>query len=333
MKHWKFKIMSRSKLKRLADQVQTVKGIDLEFCDEEYSGREVNRLESGLRYLLKEHKELESVKISKSHRTNDRTLPVFTDSSLEAIFSHQSMKSIDLEFCKISGEIDVTTTKLALQNLKLVWCIELTEIGLVCLLNMIDGESLTVLDLSYSDILFSKISSCITTFPNLEVLDLNMCIIGEENLQAFLKRTGDRLRIINLGRNDISLASIGSLPITFPWLEELDLSNCDNLTDSGLISLLNKVGVQLTHLSIADSSSISLSQADSLISNFPKLTYLYMRRCRNITDSGLLSLLNRTGCLSSLRHLNIEGTNVSLTYVSDIRARYPNIPLLYTLMV
>ena len=231
----------------------------------------------------------------------------------------------DLEFCEITGEIDVTTTKLALQVLKLVWCIELTEIGLVCLLNMIDGESLRELDLAYSNILFYKISSCITTFPNLEVLDLNMCIIKEENLKAFLRRTGDRLKKITLCYNDISLASIGSLPITFPWLEELDLSSCDNLTDSGLISLLNKVGVQLTHLSIEECSSISLSQADSLTSNFPKLNYLYMQGCRNITDSGLLSLLNRTGCLSSLRFLNIDRTNVSLTCVTDIRARYPNI--------
>jgi len=311
MKHWKFKEMTECKLKRLADQVYTVKGIDLEMFNEEYYGKGVS-----WQYLLKEHRELESVKIGRSE---------FTYRSLQAIFSHQSMKSIYLEDCRIIGKIDVTTTKIALKVLKLVDC---NDIDLLCILNMINGEGLTELDLSenYSDI--SKISSCATTFPNLEVLNLMMSNITEENLKAFLERSGDKLKKINLGHTEISLASIGSLPITFPWLEELNLGYCSDLTDAGFISLLNMVGVQLAKLDI-EGSRISLSQADSLISSFPKLTYLNIERCRSITDSGFLSLLNRAGCGNSLRYLNAVGTNVSATCVSDIRARYPNIRLLY----
>ena len=306
-------------------------GIDLKmFDEEEYSRMDVNWLESGLEYLLKEHKELESVKIGSVKIGKSKC----TDRSLQAIFSFPNMKSIHLEKCDIRGEIDATTPKLALKVLKLVYCCELTRVGLLNLLNLIDGKSLTELDVHLSTScnnhnVFSKISSCATTFPNLEVLNIIFYKMTEENLYAFLERSGDKLKNLNLRHTEISLDSICYLPITFPWLEILDLGFCRNLTDAGFISLLNKVGVKLTKL-VIKRNSMSLAQADTLTSTFPKLNYLDMEGCHNITDSGFLSLLNRAGCLSSFRIINIDKTNVSAACVADLRTKCPRIQMTST---
>jgi len=293
------------------------------FDEEEYSRMDVNWLESGLEYLLKEHKELESVKIGSVNIGKSKC----TDRSLQAIFSFPNMKSIHLEKCDIRGEIDATTPKLALKVLKLVYCCELTRVGLLNLLNLIDGKSLTELDVHLSTScnnhnVFSKISSCATTFPNLEVLNIIFYKMTEENLYAFLERSGDKLKNLNLRHSEISLDSICYLPITFPWLEILDLGFCRNLTDAGFLSLLNRVGVQLTRLDI-NRNSLSLSQADSLNVTFPKLKELYMEGCCNITDSGFISLLNRVG--AQLTSLNIKRNSLSLSQVDSLTATFPKL--------
>ena len=283
-----------------------------------YYGVDFSVLEEDLEYLLEKHQEVESVKLAGS---------CFKDKSLQAIFSHQTMKSIDLKNSDVTGEIDVNTTKLALKVLKLRGCDKLTDIGFLRLLNLIDGKSLTELDVDLSTCynnhkVFSKISSCETTFPNLEVLNIIFYKMTEENLNVFLERSGDKLKNLNLRHSEISLDSICYLPITFPWLEILDLGFCRNLTDAGFLSLLNRVGVQLTRLDI-NSNSLSLSQADSLNVTFPKLKELYMEGCCNITDSGFISLLNRVG--AQLTSLNIKRNSLSLSQVDSLTATFPKL--------
>jgi len=310
MKHWKFKIMSRGKLKRLADQVRTIKGI--EFNDEKYE------VQSGLKYLLKEHMELESIIIGGSGCTNR---------ILQAVFSHPSMKTIHFNDCVITGEIGKTNTKLALKVLKLISCDYLTDVGLVCLFNRIEGESLTELDLSHCGSrknTLTMVSSCSVTFPNLEILNLWNCGLSDDILLTFFSKTGEKLKKLVLGANSISLSSINSLATGLPWMEKLILGSCDNLSEAGLISLLNKVGVHLIELDLSF-NDIELSQAGSLTATFPKLRDLNLKGCENITEVGLLSLLNKTGCGNSLKTLNLNWSHVGEDCVTNVRAQYPNI--------
>ena len=284
----------------------------IEFNDEKYE------VQSGLKYLLKEHMELESIIIGGSGCTNR---------ILQAVFSHPSMKTIHFNDCVITGEIGKTNTKLALKVLKLISCDYLTDVGLVCLFNRIEGESLTELDLSHCGSrknTLTMVSSCSVTFPNLEILNLWNCGLSDDILLTFFSKTGEKLKKLVLGANSISLSSIKSLATGFPWMEKLILGSCDNLSEAGLISLLNKVGVHLIELDLSF-NDIKLSQAGSLTATFPKLRDLNLKGCENITEVGLLSLLNKTGCGNSLKTLNLNWSPVGEDCVTNVRAQYPNI--------
>ena len=101
-------------------------------------------------YLLRSHPELESFKITGGEDGNE-----FTDRALLALFSHESMLTIQLNYChEITGELQtgwkLRLNQISLKVLNLRNCKSITNIGLVCLLNL-TGESLVELDLSFDE--------------------------------------------------------------------------------------------------------------------------------------------------------------------------------------
>jgi hypothetical protein len=87
---------------------------------------------------------------------------------------------------------------------------------------------------------------------------------------------------------DAGLASLA--PLT--GLQQLDLSECDNITDAGLASLAPLTGLQQLGLSRCDKiTDVGLASLAPLTG----LQQLDLSRCRNITDAGLASLAPLTG--------------------------------------
>ena len=104
-------------------------------------------VDASIDYLLRSHPELESFKITGGEDGNE-----FTDRALLALFSHESMLTIQLNYChEITGELQtgwkLRLNQISLKVLNLGYCKSTTNIGLVCLLNL-TGESLVELDLS-----------------------------------------------------------------------------------------------------------------------------------------------------------------------------------------
>jgi len=276
-----FSEISADSLILMSDQVQTVKGIEIGLL---YG----NRVDASIRYLLIHHPELESFKVNSSH---------CSDKSLNALLFHPNIRTIQLPSCgritgeNISKEPD-SEAKLSLKVLDLSWCHKLTDIGLVGLLNLTDGECLTELNLSSTFITFDNIGDLTTSFHNLKQLRLDSCFsITEAGAISLLNRVGGELTWLSLPYTKLTL---DNLTTSLTKLEQLNLCDCPNVTDTGVVKLLNRVGGELRHLNLLY-SNITLDKIRDLTASFPKLEQLRLSCCPNITEAGLISLLHRVG--------------------------------------
>ena len=258
-----------------------------------FSGIEIgllygNRVDASIRYLLIHHPELESFKLNSS---------ACSDSSLNALLFHPNIRTIRLPSCgritgeNISKEPD-SEAKLSLKVLDLSWCHKLTDIGLVGLLNLTDGECLTELNLTCTFITFDNIGDLTTSFHNLKQLRLDSCFsITEAGAISLLNRVGGELTWLSLPYTKLTL---DNLTTSLTKLEQLNLCDCPNVTDTGVVKLLNRVGGELRHLNLLY-SNITLDKIRDLTTSFPKLEQLRLSCCPNITEAGLISLLHRVG--------------------------------------
>jgi len=263
-----------------------------------------------IQYLIQpHHPELESVKNKRSS---------CSDSSLQALFSHPNIRIIKLRYCPlITGEILYTDSEVKpkLKVLDLGGCRKLTDIGVVGLLNLTDGETLTELDLQDTNITLDNISDLNIRLPKLEKLSLGECFNITDAVISLLNTVGGELKHLDLSETFITLDNIGDLNTTLLKLEYLDLGCCDNITDTGTISLLNMVGGELKHLDHSD-SNITLDNIGDLNTTLLKLEYLGLGGCFYIKDTGTISLLNRVG--GELRVLDLSDTNITLDNSKDL---------------
>jgi len=334
LKFFMFSEISADRLKLLSDQVFTVKGVETK----QLTGDSSSAHESML-YLIKHHGEMESFRIrspfstSSSCSSDDVFNSSFGDSSLEALLSHPNMRIIQLTSCSLTGKnlfqnpesetepkqplqgLDPgSRPKLSLKVLDLGSCLNLTDLGLVSLFNLVDGDSLTHLIFSGTSISLASLEDIATSFTKLEILALDACDrITNTSAISFLNRVGDELKDLNLSYTSISLANIEDLTSSLLNLETLMLHECP-ITDSSLISLLNRVGNKLKHLNLCD-TEITLSNIDDLNTSFPSLELLDLSFCPYITQTGVFSLLNKVG--TSVR-LDIEGTPVDTREIKDL---------------
>ena len=265
-------------------------------------------------YLIQGHPELKSFQINNGFSC--------TDKSLKALFSQPNLEIIRLSDCAITGEVGFETRpKLALKVLGLTWCEILTDIGLVQLLNMTDGISLTELDLSRTCISFSNIHLSTAFFRNLEVLNLGCCYsLTDDGVISFLRLTEGRLKKLDLGCTSISFSNVESLSMSLSRLEELELNFCDNLSETGVISFLKQIGGCLNKLNLGG-NSLSLSNVDSMTNRFTKLKVLELNNSLSLSETGFISLLSKVG--DNLTRLNLQASNISLSGVELLSSRLP----------
>jgi len=314
LKFLMFSGISAERLILMSDQVQTVKGLE--------TGRlsgDSSSVDESIQYLIQQHPELESCKIASSY---------CSDASVQALFLIPNMSIIKLTHCElITGEILVhdldSEVKPKLKVLILVSCCKLTDIGLVSLLNLTDGESLIELNLALTKITLSNIGDLTNRFPNLKKLSLRRCDnITDAGIILLLTRVGGDLEDLDLSETNVTLDNIGDLTNRFPNLKKLNLLGCRNITDAGTVLLLNRVGGDLEDLDLSD-TNITLNSMGDLNSRFLKLEVLSFYFCRNITDAGTILLLNRVG--GELKHLNLSDTNIALNRMGDLTSSFPKL--------
>merc|ERR1712200_239929 len=128
----------------------------------------------------------------------------------------------------------------------------------------------------------SEISSLTTTLQNLEDLDISACRnISETVFISLLNIAGARLRKLNMCDLEIGLSEISSLTTTLSNVEDLDISWCKIIEETGFIPLLNIVGARLRKLNMSH-LQIRLSQISSLTTTLPNLEDLDISWCGDI---------------------------------------------------
>ena len=120
---------------------------------------------------------------------------------------------------------------------------------------------------------------------------------------------------------------MGGLKLMFPLLETLNISYCRELTNTGLVNLMQMFGNKLKHLKLA---LYQLETADSLRSlqqQFPYLQILKLVRCIKLNDMGLVNLLQMSG--DRLNHLELDNNQeVTGDSLAGRRLQFPNLEIL-----
>ncbi|TWU76727.1 hypothetical protein ED733_003545 [Metarhizium rileyi] len=120
-----------------------------------------------------------------------------------------------------------------------------------------------------------------------------------------------RLRHLDLSRcNRLSSAGVKAIGYVVPELEGLQLSGCKSLTDAALEPVLASTP-RLTHLELEDLEDLTNSLMSEHLAKAPcaeKLEHLSISYCENISDVGMLPVLQK--CLG-LRSIDMDNTRIS----------------------
>merc|ERR1740128_1067394 len=136
----------------------------------------------------------------------------------------------------------------------------------------------------------------------LEKLYLNHCMnLTKKGLTELLAKCSATLESLNLYYTLITGEGLDSVPV-LKQLETLNLGECDQLTDTGLLQLLVKSSATLKELYLGNTriSGEGLESVPVL-----KLEVLDLIHCRYLTNTGLLELLAK--CTATLKHLELHG--------------------------
>lgn len=237
-------------------------------------------------------------------------------------------------------------------------------------------KNVTTLSLAFnrylSDALFKRI---VSLMPNLEDLDLTGCAISfhrglyrkfypgrpddaSENvltfhyITQFIERQATKLRKLNFSSTLIDgdaleiLAGFNALN-----LEALNLNSCDQLTNPGIMALAQAKST-LQHLDFSKSVRFTDSCLYNICEYLPNLISLKLRRCRALTDLGIikiaqlkkLQVLDISECESvtgqgitkgiasntnaTLLELHVSALNLCETSVIRIAENFPSLRLL-----
>ena len=92
------------------------------------------------------------------------------------------------------------------------------------------------------------------------------------------------------------------------------MNDCEQLTNKGLLQILQLCGSTLRSLDIED-TNITGENLSEYKGTLPCIENLNMSYCIHLTDKGLLQILQLCG--STLRSLNIVDTNITKNNLSE----------------
>ena len=232
-----------------------------------------------------------------------------------------TLKSLTLENSNITDEILIKYkgTLPSLENLKMTDC-ELTNKGLLQILQLC-GSTLRSLDISRTNITGENLSEYKGTLPCLQNLKLSSSRqLTDKGLLQILQLCGSTLRSLDISVTNITGENLSEYKGTLPCLNTLDMSNCEQLTNKGLLQILQFCGSTLRSLDIGF-THITGENLSEYKGTLPCLENLNMSDCNQLTDKGLLQLLQLCG--STLRSLVIGVTNITGEYLSKYKGTLP----------
>ena len=233
-------------------------------------------------------------------------------SSLEKLKSNQlsHLKKINLAYSNVNAA-DIATIFHAAPHLE--------EIDLGNCQNVARGLKnlnpsqllhLKKINLCYSNVSATDITTIFHAAPHLEEIDLSSCHNIASSLEKLKSGQLPHLKKINLANSNVNAADIATIFRAAPHLEEIDLGNCQNIA-GGLKDLKPSQLLQLKKINLRY-SNVSAIDITVLFSAAPNLEEIDLANCQNIA-SGLEKL--KSGQLPHLKKIYLRFIDVSTANV------------------
>ena len=233
-----------------------------------------------------------------------------------------TLRSLDIGCTDITGEnlSEYKGTLPCLEILNMSCCYQLTNKGVLQILQIF-GSTLRSLDISITNINGENLSEYKRTLPCLEKLCVSACYnITDKGLLQIFQLCGSTLIFLDINQANITGENLSEYKGTLPSLEILNLYYCRHLTDKGLLQILQLCGSTLKSLDISG-TRITGKNLSEYKGTLLCLENLNMSSCEQITNNGLLQILQLCG--STLRSLNISGTNMTGENLSEYKGTLP----------
>ena len=233
-----------------------------------------------------------------------------------------TLRSLNLLETNITGRnlSEYKGTLACLENLNMIFCRKLTDKGLLQVLQLC-GSTLRSLDITGVFINGENLSEYKGTLPCLENLNMSYCYqLANKGLLQILQLCGSTLRSLDISGTHVTGENLSKYKGTRSCLENLNMRFCKEVTDRGLLQMLQFCGSTLRSLDISE-ANITGENLSEYKGTLPCLENLNMNECKQLTNKGLLQILKLCG--STLRSLNISFTNITEENLSEYKETLP----------
>ena len=195
-----------------------------------------------------------------------------------------------------------------------------TSNGLLQVLQLC-GSTLRSLDITGVFINGENLSEYKGTLPCLENLNMSYCYqLANKGLLQILQLCGSTLRSLDISGTHVTGENLSKYKGTRSCLENLNMRFCKEVTDRGLLQMLQFCGSTLRSLDISEANITGENLSEDK-GTLPCLENLNMNECKQLTNKGLLQILKLCG--STLRSLNISFTNITVENLSEYKETLP----------
>ena len=194
-------------------------------------------------------------------------------------------------------------------------CYQLTNKGLLLMLQLC-GSKLRSLDIggtNITDDILMKYKGTLFCLDNLKLIDC-YTQLTDKGLLQILQFCGSTLRSLDISYTNITGENLSEYKGTLPCLNNLAIASCEQLTDKGLLQILQLCGSTLRSLVIYR-TNITGENLSEYKGTLPCLENLNMNCCSHLTDKGLLQILQLCG--DALRSLDLRDTCITGEYLSQ----------------
>lgn len=226
-----------------------------------------------------------------------------TDKGIASLAQCKNLIKLNLRSTDIWFSLEVLATNLPLlEELNLESCKRMTEFSISHIVKL---KQLTHLNLAFTNVSDNNLKSLIISLPSLKELDLSGCrSVSDVGINRFNECKGSEITKLRLSDTHISDLGLQVLANSLPYLEELSLYICKNITDNGMISVaqckrLNKVRLAFTN--------VTDKGVKILASSLPHLEELNLNFCKKITDGVIVDLLQ----CKKLNSVDLSATPIS----------------------
>ncbi|KAJ6798604.1 uncharacterized protein M6B38_275040 [Iris pallida] len=223
----------------------------------------------------------------------------FGDREAAAVANAGGLREVRLDKCLHVTDVGLAKVAVGcarLERLGIKWCMEISDIGIELLVKKC--PELKLLDVSYLK-LTNRSLQAISSLEKLEDLCMTGCpCIDDEGLR-FLKNGSSSLRSIDVSRCD-NVTSSGLISVIdgHKYLQTINIGDCFPELAPSFLSKLSSLKMTLNTLKL-DGFQVSASCLQIIGLNCKQLVEISLSKCRGVTDEGM------SGLVSSCTDLNM----------------------------